>query len=139
MSKVAVVYFSATGNTEGMANAVIEQLKADGAEVSVFTAGEFTSADGFDAYAFGCPAMGSEVLEESEFQPMWDSIKGSLAGKKVGLFGSFGWGDGQWMRDWVEDAKGVGANLVNDGVICMAAAEDDTIVALQAMADALIK
>lgn len=139
MSKVAVVYYSTTGNTLGMANAVVDQLKADGADVDLVEASDFSSADGYDAFAFGCPAMGAEVLEESVFQPMWDAVKGTLSGKKVGLFGSYGWGDGQWMRDWVEDAKNNGAALVNDGVICMNAAEDDTIVLLQEMADSLVK
>ena len=94
MSKVAVVFWSATGNTEAMADAVVEGAKKAGAEVSKLTSAEFGPADvaGFDGIAFGCPAMGAEVLEEDEFQPMWDDVKGKLGGKKVGLFGSYGWG-----------------------------------------------
>ncbi|MEE3398778.1 MAG: flavodoxin domain-containing protein, partial [Eubacterium sp.] len=95
MSKVAVVYWSATGNTEAMANAVAEGAKSRGAEVTVFVAGDFSAdkVSEFDGIAFGCPAMGAEVLEETEFEPMFTSVETSLAGKKVGIFGSYGWGD----------------------------------------------
>ena len=119
MSKVAVVYWSATGNTEAMANAVAEGAKSRGAEVTVFGAGDFSAekvAD-FDAIAFGCPAMGAEELEDSEFEPMFSAVEGSLSDKKVALFGSYGWGDGQWMRDWKDRCDSAGAALVNDGVM----------------------
>ena len=119
MSKVAVVYWSATGNTEAMANAVAEGAKSRGAEVTVFGASDFSAdkVSEFDGIAFGCPAMGAEVLEETEFEPMFTSIETSLAGKKVGIFGSYGWGDGQWMRDWKDRCDSAGAALVNDGVM----------------------
>ena len=102
MSKVAVVFWSGTGNTQTMADAVAAGAQGAGAEVDVKTASEFGAADvaSYDAIAFGCPAMGAEVLEESEFQPMFDDVKGELSGKKIALFGSFGWGDGEWMRNW---------------------------------------
>lgn len=127
MSKVAVVYWSGTGNTEAMANEVESGAKAAGAEVSVFTASEFTDAmvDDFDAIAFGCPSMGSEELEDSEFAPMFNACEAKLSGKKVGLFGSYGWGDGEWMRNWEETVKSDGANLVSDGVICNEAPDDE--------------
>ena len=95
--KTAVVYWSGTGHTEAMAQAVAGAAGAD-----VFTASEF-SADQvaeYDAIAFGCPSMGSEQLEEDEFEPMFESVKPALDGKKIALFGSFGWGDGEWMRNW---------------------------------------
>ena len=100
--KIAVVYWSSTGNTEAMAQAVVEGAKHAGAEAELFTAAEFDAGklDEFDAVAFGCPAMGSEVLEEMEFQPMFDACKNCLGGKAVALFGSYGWGDGEWMRGW---------------------------------------
>ena len=104
MSKVAVVYWSGTGNTEAMASAVAEGAKGKGAEVSLLTASEF-SADkvgGYDAIAFGCPSMGAEQLEESEFEPMFAACEGDLRGKSIALFGSYGWGDGEWMRSWEE-------------------------------------
>lgn len=115
MSKVAVVYWSGTGNTEAMAKAVSSGAETAGASVSEFKAAEF-SADmvgSYDGIAFGCPAMGAEVLEESEFQPMWDSVKNSLGGKKVGLFGSWGWGGGEWMNAWKDEAAGLGINVVS--------------------------
>ncbi|MBQ2663055.1 MAG: flavodoxin [Clostridia bacterium] len=127
MSKVAVVYWSGTGNTEAMANEVESGAKAAGAEVSIFTASEFdeSKVDDFDAIAFGCPSMGSEELEDSEFAPMFNACEAKLSGKKVGLFGSYGWGDGEWMRNWEETVKSDGANLVSDGVICNEAPDDE--------------
>ena len=91
MSKVAVVYWSSTGNTESMANAVADGAKEAGAEVTVFETADFEAAkvDEFDAIAFGCPAMGDEVLEEDEFEPMFSSCEEKLSGKKIGLFGSY--------------------------------------------------
>ena len=120
MSKIAIVYWSETGNTEAMANAVAEGAKNAGAEISMFTATEFSAdrvAD-FDAIAFGCPAMGSEVLEEDEFEPMFQECESKLSGKKIALFGSYGWGDGEWMRTWEETCRGGGAELVCESVIC---------------------
>ncbi len=118
MSKVAVVYWSGTGNTEAMANFVAEGAKSKGAETEVFTADSFTKdmVAGYDSIAFGCPSMGAEVLEESEFQPMWDDVKDSLADKNVLLFGSYGWGDGEWMRNWEEEttAKSVETYMCNE-------------------------
>ena len=113
MSKVAVVFWSGTGNTQTMADAVAAGAQGAGAEVDVKTASEFGAADvaSYDAIAFGCPAMGAEVLEESEFQPMFDDVKGELSGKKIALFGSYGWGDGEWMRNWEDDCRDAGANL----------------------------
>ena len=114
MSKVAVVYWSGTGNTEMMANAVADGAKKKGAEVEIFTPADFDSAkmDLYDAVAFGCPAMGAEVLEESEFQPMFDDCAAKLEGKKIALFGSWGWGGGEWMRQWEARVKDDGAQLI---------------------------
>ena len=102
MSKVAVVYWTGTGNTGMMAEGVAEGAKAAGAEVTVLGPSQFSAGDvaSYDAIAFGCPAMGAEVLEEGEFEPMFSAVEGVLAGKKVGLFGSWGWGEGVWMQDW---------------------------------------
>lgn len=127
MSKIAVVYWSGTGNTEAMANAVAEGAKNAGAEVSLYTAADFSAsmADDFDAIAFGCPAMGDEVLEESEFEPMFTDCESKLSGKKIALFGSYGWGDGEWMRNWEDACRGAGAVLACDSVICQEAPDDD--------------
>ncbi len=119
MSKVAVVYYSMSGNTQMMAEAVARGAENAGAEVSLVEASSFDAGEvsAFDAIAFGCPAMGSEVLEEGVFEPMFASLESSLNGKKVGLFGSYGWGVGQWMHDWEDRVRNDGANLVQDGVM----------------------
>ena len=126
--KIAVVYWSSTGNTEAMAQAVVEGAKRAGAEAELFTAAEFDGGkmDEFDAVAFGCPAMGAEELEDGEFAPMFETCESKLSGKKIALFGSYGWGDGQWMRDWVERAQGDGAQVLNgEGLICNEAPDED--------------
>lgn len=134
MSKIAVVYYSGTGNTEAMADVIVKAAGADKIGAADFGAAQ---AAGYDAIAFGCPAMGDEVLEESEFQPMWDGVKGALAGKKVAFFGSYGWGDGQWMRDWEADADAAGVARACDSVICNEAPDDEAVAALEALAKAL--
>lgn len=140
MSKIAVVYWSGTGNTESMAQSVAAGAKNAGAEVSLLTASEFDSSmmDSFDAVAFGCPAMGAEVLEEDEFAPMFESCKAKLNGKRTALFGSYGWGDGEWMRDWEEDCRAQGAVLVCDAVICNDAPDSDAEAACAALGAALL-
>ena len=128
MKKTPVIYWSGTGNTEAMANAVLEGMKSAGAEASLLTVDQVNAADlsGCAAIAFGCPAMGSEVLEEMEFQPMFDECKNRLSGKAVALFGSYGWGDGQWMRDWAQRAQDDGAQLFSEeGLICNETPDDD--------------
>lgn len=127
MSKVAVVYWSSTGNTEAMANAVAEGAKAAGAEVTILETSDFSAdkVDDYDAIGFGCPAMGAEVLEEDEFDPMFTSCEGKLSGKKIALFGSYGWGDGEWMADWENRCKDDGAVLVTESVICMETPDDE--------------
>ena len=129
MSKVAVVFWSGTGNTEAMANAVGEGAGQAGAEVSVLPV-SMVSADeaaGYDALALGCPAMGAEVLEESEFEPFFTALEGKLSGKPVVLFGSYGWGDGQWMRDWEDRAKAAGAVLKAQPLMVNETPDDDAL------------
>ena len=127
MSKVAVVYWSGTGNTEAMANKVAEGAKAAGADVEVISADDFDGTDisGFDGVAFGCPAMGDEELEDSVFQPVFEACEAKLAGKKVALFGSYGWGDGEWMRSWEEKCQNDGVALAVDSVICNEDPDDE--------------
>ena len=134
MAKVAVVYWSGTGNTETMANFVADGAKSKGAEVDVLTCSEFDNSmiSSYDSIAFGCPSMGAEVLEESEFQPMWDDVKDNLDGKKIVLFGSYGWGDGEWMRNWEEEASPV------DTFICNDEPDDDAEVACKALGEKLV-
>lgn len=130
MSKLAVIYWSGTGNTGAMAEAVLQGAKAAGADAQLFEVSEVSApqAAEFDALALGCPAMGAEVLEESEFEPFYTELVGSLSGKKVVLFGSYGWGDGQWMRDWEKSIIDSGAILVGEeGLIINEAPDDDGI------------
>ncbi len=139
MSKIAVVYWSGTGNTEAMANIVAEGAVKAGAEVSVFTAAEFDAdmMDSYDAIAFGCACMGAEELEDSEFQPMFTRCEPKLSGKKIALFGSYGWGDGEWMRIWEDTCRNDGANLACDSVICCGLPDDDGAANCEAMGKAL--
>ena len=134
MSKVAVVFWSATGNTETMANCV-----AEGANGTIVPCSEMNAAKlaEFDAVAFGCPAMGAEQLEESEFEPMFSDLEGSLNGKKIALFGSYGWGDGEWMRNWEETCAADGAALACESVICQETPDDDALTACKALGAAL--
>lgn len=126
MKKVAVVYWSGTGNTEAMAKAV-----AEGAGADLFSAADFSKdmVKDYEGIAFGCPSMGAEVLEEEEFQPLWDECVTVLGGTPIALFGSYGWGDGEWMRNWEEDAKGAGLNLVCPYVICNETPDDSALEA----------
>ena len=138
--KAAVVYWSGTGNTEAMANAIAKGIKGKGAEVTVFTASEF-GADKvaeFDVLAFGCPAMGAEVLEEDEFEPMFTEVEGSLKDKKVALFGSYGWGDGEWMRNWEERCVSGGIELAAECLMINEAPDEDGLVKCNAFGAALI-
>ena len=119
MSKSAVIYWSGTGNTEAMAQAVLDGLNGAGEDAALFSADSVRAADAaqYDKLALGCPAMGAEVLEESVFEPFFTELEPLLSGKKVALFGSYGWGDGQWMRDWEDRCTKAGANLFDDGLI----------------------
>ena len=138
MSKTAVIYWSGTGNTEAMAKAV---QKGAGLGAQLFAVSDFDASkvDAFDAFALGCPAMGSEALEDGEFEPLFNEIKGQLAGKKVGLFGSYGWGDGEWMRTWEDDCAGAGISLAAESVICNDAPDDEALEACRALGETLAK
>ena len=140
MSKVAVVYWSGTGNTEAMAKAVEEGIKSAGAEAAVLTSAEFNASKvaEFDAIAFGCPAMGAEVLEESEFDPMFSDVESSLKDKKIALFGSYGWGDGEWMRNWEDRCKAAGAVLATESVMANNDPDADAIASCKALGAALV-
>ena len=139
MSKAAVVYWSGTGNTEAMAQAVESGAKAAGADVSLFTAAEFTPQllQEYDSVAFGCPAMGAEELEETEFEPMFAECEAGLSGKKVALFGSYGWGDGEWMRAWEERCSSCYDNFIVESVICNAAPDESAVEECEALGRAL--
>ena len=139
MSKIAVVYWSGTGNTEAMAMAVAEGAKGKDAEVSVIPAVKFSAEQVGDyaAIAFGCPSMGAEELEETEFEPMFAACESRLRGKNIALFGSYGWGDGEWMRSWESRCNNDGANLVCESVICNETPDDQAISACHGLGAAL--
>lgn len=127
MSKVAIVYWSGTGNTKIMAEAVLEGAKNKGLEATLFDVSEFNKdmVSDFDAIAFGCPAMGAEALEEVEFEPVFSEC--NLNGKNIALFGSYGWGGGEWMNSWEEVCGEKGAKLVSKSVICNEAPDDEVL------------
>lgn len=140
MSKIAVVYWTSTGNTESMAVAVAEGARVKGAEVELLTAAEFgpERLPAFDAVAFGCPAMGAETLEESEFEPMFSACAPKLGGKLIALFGSYGWGDGAWIRDWEETCRKAGAVFACDSVICNEMPDEAALRQCEALGAALV-
>lgn len=116
MSKIAIVFWSGTGNTEAMAHYIADGVRAGGGEAELFSPRDFSARQlaSFSAVAFGCPAMGGEVLEEEEFEPMFSALENALSGKNIALFGSYGWGDGGWMRDWCARCWKAGANLLEE-------------------------
>ena len=122
--KTAVIFWSGTGNTEAMAQAVAESAGAELFNVSDFSG----NIEDYDAIAFGCPAMGAEVLEENEFEPFFTGIEDKLNGKKIALFGSYGWGDGEWMRNWEDRVKSDGAVLIGgEGVMANETPSDEEL------------
>ncbi len=139
MSKIAVIYWSGTGNTQAMAQAVAQGAEQAGAQVSLLTPDQFPpeQMDNFDAVAFGCPSMGVEELEDAEFEPMFSALTEKLPGKKIGLFGSYGWGDGEWMRTWENSCREQGAVLADEGVIAQDAPDDEALARCAALGAAL--
>lgn len=135
-----VVYWSQTGNTEAMAQAVAQGIEEAGkkAVVTEVSGASIDALKAASAFALGCPAMGAEVLEESEMEPFVMEVEGFAAGKKIGLFGSYGWGDGQWMRDWTERMVNAGAVVPGgEGVIVQEAPDDEALEACKALGKAL--
>jgi flavodoxin short chain len=132
--KTAVIYWSGTGNTEQMATAI-----AEGAGADLFSVSDFSgSLADYDRVAFGCPAMGDEILEEDEFEPFFTAIEGELSGKTIALFGSYGWGDGEWMRNWETRVKEAGAILLDDaGLIVNEAPTEESLVLCKALGEKL--
>ena len=130
MSKTAIIFWSGTGNTEAMANTVLDGAKTVNEDVKLFNVSEITADEAaeYDTLILGCPAMGAEVLEEDEFDPFFTELEGKIAGKNIALFGSYGWGDGEWMRSWEERVNAAGAKLVCDSVIANDAPDDEAIV-----------
>jgi len=141
MSKIAVVYWSGSGNTGKMAEAVAQGAKDAGADVHLYKALDFSASmvSQFDAIAWGCPARGNEQLEEETMQPLWDASKTQLRGKLIGLFGSYGSGGGPWMQKWEEDAEKAGALLKSMSVICKGEPDDHTINSCKILGGSLVR
>ena len=136
MSNIQVVFWSQSGNTEAMATAVADGIRKAGKEADVVFVGDASIDELKSAkvFALGCPAMGAEVLEEGEMEPFVSDLEMSVSGKTIGLFGSYGWGDGQWMRDWVDRMTSAGATVVDgEGVICMGAPDADATAQCEAL------
>lgn len=130
MSKTAVIYWSGTGNTESMAMSVSEGAKEVNNDTELFNVAEISAKEAlnYDTLILGCPAMGAEVLEEDEFEPFFSELESNLSGKNVALFGSYGWGDGEWMRTWEQRVTDAGANLIgSEGLIVNEAPDDDAL------------
>lgn len=136
MSKIQVVFWSQSGNTQAMAEAVGRGIEAAGGEANVVYVGDASLDElkSAKAFAMGCPAMGAEVLEEGEMEPFVSDVEGFAAGKTIALFGSYGWGDGQWMRDWADRMSGAGATVVNgEGLICQEAPDESVLAECESL------
>ncbi len=127
--KVLIVYWSGTGNTEAMANAVCEGARDAGADVVLYPVGEAGDVSDCDVLLLGCPAMGNEELEPEEFEPFFAAIESSLSGRKIGLFGSYEWADGEWMRIWQARVEAAGGIMIADGVMAYGAPDSDAVAA----------
>lgn len=136
---ISIVYWSQTGNTQAMAEAISEGVTEAGKEAKIIdvTDASLDALKTEKVFALGCPAMGAEVLEESEMEPFVSELEGSVGGKTIALFGSYGWGDGQWMRDWEKDCDDAGINLVCESVICCETPDDAALEACRAMGKVL--
>ena len=136
MSKISVVYWSGTGNTEAMAQAVAAGITAEGKEADCVQVSS-ASLDALKAqpvFALGCPAMGAEELEDSEMEPFVAEVEKFAAGKTIALFGSYSWAEGQWMLDWTKRMQDAGATVVNgEGLICYDAPDADMVAKCEAL------
>ena len=139
MGKTAIIYWSGTGNTEAMATAVLEGAKEVNPDTKFFNVSEISADDAanYDTLILGCPAMGAEVLEEGDFEPFFSELESKLSGKNVALFGSYGWGDGEWMRSWEEDCISAGATLACGSVICQDDPDNSALAECEALGKAL--
>jgi len=141
MKKIAVIYWSGTGNTQAMAEAIAEGARQENVEVSLLSIEQasINNVIQADAIALGCPSMGSEVLEEEEMEPFVRSLKGVISGKPVALFGSYGWGNGEWMEDWVTTMEEYGGRVLGKGLITMGTPDSQGIEECKALGSQLSK
>lgn len=131
--KIIIVYWSGTGNTEAMAQAVYEGAKEAGGDVKLCNVAQVGDISEYDVLLLGCPAMGAEELESEEFEPFFSSIEGNINGKKIGLFGSYDWGDGEWMRTWQERVQNAGGIMLAEGIIANNEPDDEAIDACKSL------
>ena len=130
MDKIQVVFWTQSGNTQAMAEAIGKGITEAGKEANVVYVGSASLDDlkAANAFALGCPSMGVEVLDEAEMEPFVAEVEGFASGKTIALFGSYGWGDGEWMRNWVDRMQAAGATVLNgEGLICQETPDDDAI------------
>ena len=127
--RIAIIYWSGTGNTEAMASLIAQGVRSTGAEADVLPIHQCDKdvVDRYDRFAFGCPASAQEELEDMEFLPVYEDLEPLLAGKRVALFGSYGWGDGQWMRDWSSRTTSTGARLFEEGLMAHETPDSESI------------
>ena len=140
MEEIYIIYWSQTGNTQTMAEAIGKGVEKAGKTAQVLSV-EDAALDVLKqapCFALGCPAMGAGVLEEEEMEPFVSEVEKVAEGKTIALFGSYGWGDGEWMRNWEESCKEAGANLVCDSVICQEEPDDEATDACKALGAALV-
>lgn len=137
MNKIKVVYWSSTGNTEAMAEAIARGIESTGGEAQLLEADNVSASDFDDdqVFALGCPAMGAEELEDSVVEPLVAELEGSVSGKKIALFGSYDWGDGEWMRTWQERVVIAGGNMITDGIIANNAPDDEALAACKSLGE----
>ena len=114
-----IIYWSGTGNTEKMAELIKEGIVQAGKSASAINVSDVNVDEVLEEeiLVLGCPAMGDEILEESEFEPFIEEISSKISGKKVALFGSYGWGDGQWMRDFEERMISYDCSIIDSPLI----------------------
>lgn len=139
MSKIVIVYWTGSGNTEAMAHAVKEGAENVGAEVSLNFVSDLSADEvaSFDNIALGCPAMGNEQLEEYEFEPFFEELLPQLQGKKVVIFGSYSWNEGEWIQLWKDRLNESGVELVAEPVKAYSYPEDDVLDACKALGETL--
>ena len=127
MDKIQVVFWTQSGNTQAMAEAIGKGITEAGKEANVVYVGSASLDElkAANAFALGCPSMGVEVLDEAEMEPFVAEVEGFASGKTIALFGSYGWGDGEWMRTWDARCNDAGANIACDYVICNEAPDDE--------------
>ena len=137
---IKVVFWSQTGNTEAMAEAVVEGIKAAGKDAKAVSVSDISAKElsGEEVFALGCPAMGDEVLDEGEMEPFVEELIPSISGKKIALFGSWGWGGGAWMNDWEARCQDAGVLMQHAPVMCQEAPDDAALAECKELGESLV-